>query len=353
MTVDIARMDHNAVAVLGGANDALDRLGAWVQAAKNATALVAPLIDTPFIPDAYRPKVDPRATAEEKDRARGVAIANATAAVLQGISLGVDPLVSLQQIYIVHGRPGMYAKMMVALVQAHGHDVWDEEGECTDTRAVVYGRRKGSEHTIRVIVTMEQARKAGWTSNQAYAKTPADMLWNRAAARVCDRIASDVIKGIASVEQINDEVFSTKAELGNGHRTVSPRRRQPAIEATTVDDPPLEEEQWQTSQLSQSTTRTESDPADPAEPTATPTPQTPAESETRPNGNITAAQQRMLHALLRDTDRGDRDVALVYIAGILGREIESTKELSKADASKVIDALNGETSEAQPPLDEQ
>jgi len=58
----------------------------------------------------------------------------------------------------------------------------------------------------------------------------------------------------------------------------------------------------------------------------------------------------MLHALLRDTNRSDRDIALVYISGVLGREVESTKELSKADAGKVIDAMSADT--AGPALDE-
>ncbi len=48
----------------------------------------------------------------------------------------------------------------------------------------------------------------------------------------------------------------------------------------------------------------------------------------------------MLHALLNKTDRGDRDVALVWISGVLGREIGTTKELSKQDASVLIDTLN-------------
>lgn len=346
MTVDIARMDHNAVAVLGGANDALARLGEWVEAARNATALVSPLVDTAFVPDTYKPKFDPRATDEEKARARGVAVANATAAVLQGISLGVDPLTALQQIYIVHGRPGMYAKFMVALVQAHGHEVWTED--LSDTRAVVCGRRRGSEHIERVPITMDQARRAKWTSNSKYQETPQDMLWARAAGRVCDRIASDVIKGIATVEQINDEVYATTAEVGNGHRTVRPRQKPAPIEASTINDPPLEEDQWAT--RSPTPPELTTDLRNPAEPTSTsPTPE--ASETQRPDGTITAAQQKMLHALLRDTGRGDRDVALVYIAGVLEREIESTKELSKADAGKVIDALNAEA-EPQPLLND-
>ncbi|MES2211006.1 MAG: hypothetical protein V4515_12640 [Chloroflexota bacterium] len=323
MTVDIARMDSNAVAVLGGANDAMARLGQWVEAARNANRLVAPLIDTAFVPDAYKPKIDPRATPEQKAEARQMAINNATAAVLQGLTLGVDPLVALQQIYIIHGRPGMYAKFMVALIQAHGHEVWTED--LSDTRAVVCGRRRGSEHTERVTITMDMARKAKWTSNAKYTETPQDMLYARAAGRVCDRIASDVLKGITTVEAIQDEVYSTSAEVGPGTRTVVPRKRAaaPAIEATTVEEPSLDE----------------AEPvSDPEEPTV---------AAPRP---ITQPQQRKLHALLREHDMSDREVALVWIAGVLEREIESTKDLSVDDAKAVIDALEN-LGDAEPALD--
>ena len=330
MTTDIARVTGNGAALAVATtdpNDALARLHQWVQAARDATALVGPLVDTPFVPDAYKPKVDPRATPEQRKQAYDVAVASATAAVLQGLSLGIDPLVALQQIYIVHQRPGLYAKMMVALVQSRGHEVWTVDGECTDTRAIVYGRRRGTQNTERVVVTMEQARKAGWTLNQAYTKTPADMLWNRAAARVCDRIASDVLKGIASVEEIQDTIQTT-AEVGNGTRTVSPRRRPapPVVEA--VEDPPLEDET----------------PA----PAAVPEPQADAEIPT-PRG-ITAAQQRKMHALLNEHGKSDRDVGLVYIAGVIGREISSTKELTVTEAGAVIDVLETEGGDEDPTL---
>jgi hypothetical protein len=300
--------------VLGNTGDALARLGEWVQAASHANRLVAPLVGTAFIPDAYKPKIDPRATAEEKQAARETAIANATAAVLQGITLGLDPMTALQQIYIVKGRPGMYSRIKVALLVAHGHEVWTED--ISDTRAVVCGRRKGSDVVERVTVTMDQARKAGWSTNEAYAKTPQDMPYARAAARVCDRVAPDVLMGIASVEEIQDEIQAT-AEVGNGHRTVRPRQKTAAIEAT-VEEPPLDD-------LAEASVEHE---------------RVEAEATTeRPAGNVTAAQQRMLHALLRDTNRSDKDVALVFIAGVVGRELESTKELSKAEASAVIEAL--------------
>lgn len=275
MTADLARMDSTAVAVLGDANEALDRLGRWVQAARDAHALVSPLVDTAFVPEAYRPKVDPRASAEAKAAARATAVANATAAVLQGITLGLDPLTSLQQIYVVHNRPGMYAKLKVALVQSRGHDIWVED--ISDTRCVMAGRRKGSDQIERVTVTMDQARKAGWTSNQAYAKTPQDMLYARAAGRLCDHIAADVLMGIASVEEIQDTI-QANAEVGNGQRVVSPRRRAtPAVTAT--EEPSLEEEPWPTNPPPNPTPPAPTtNQTSPAEPTSTSP--TPADDET-------------------------------------------------------------------------
>lgn len=322
-TTDIARMDTAALAAVNGGNDALNRLGQWVVAAQQAHTLVSPLVETPFVPDAYRPKVDPRATDEEKAAARQLAVANATAAVLQGITLGLDPLTALQQIYIVHGRPGMYARAEVALVKAHGHEVWTED--LSDSRAVVCGRRRGDTQIERVTVTMQQANTAGWTRNEAYKKTPQDMLYARAAARVADRVAPEVLLGIASVEEIQDTIQAT-AEVGTGTRTVRPRKRAalPAAPAQPAEEPPLDD------QLA-------ADQTAPTEPAAEPE-------------SITPAQSKKLYALLRKTGREDKDTALVYIAGSIGREVESTKELTKAEAIRVIDTLD---QPAEPAADEE
>lgn len=320
MTIDIARLDHNAIAVIGNTNDALARLAQWVEAARNAHALVAPLVDTAFVPDAYRPKVDPRATPEQKKAAFDVAVANATAAVLQGLSLGIDPLVALQQIYLIHGRPGMYTKMKVALVTSRGHEVWTED--LSDTRAVVCGRRKGTDYVERVTVTMDMARKAKWTSNAKYQETPQDMLFARAAGRVCDRIASDVLMGIPSVEEIEDTI-QVEATAGAATRTVNPPRRRapepqraalPAV-AAAAPEPPLDDE-----------------------PQAAPAP---AQDAPAASGEkmLTQTQSRKLQALLKDTGRATASEALAHINFLIGHDIGHTKELTAAEADAVIEEL--------------
>lgn len=323
-TTDIARMETNAVAVLNGSSDALHRLGEWVTAAQHAHAIVAPLVDTAFVPDAYKPKVDPRATPEQKKAAYHVAVANATAAVLQGITLGLDPMTALQQIYIVHGRPGMYTEIKVALVKSRGHEIWTED--ISDSRAVVCGRRKGTDYIERVTTTMDQARKAGWTRNEAYGKTPQDMLYARAAGRVCDRIAPDVLMGIASVEEIQDTT-QVEAQAGKGTRTVTPPKRAAAaaIAARTAEEPPLE--------------------AETIEPPAEPAPSL-----------ITQAQSKKLHVLLGQAGLGDRDEGLALLSEQVGRDLTSSKELTKAEAMRVIDYLEQPVpagTDPEPDLDEE
>lgn len=320
-------------------DEALTRLQRWVEAAAHAHKLVAPLIGTPWVPAAYQPRVDPRASEEERRQAYETAVASATAAVLYGSSLGIDPLMALQQIYVVSGRPALYAKMMVALVQSHGHDVWTEEQ--TDTRAIVCGRRKGSSHTERVVVTMDMARKAGWTRNQAYSSTPQDMLWARAASRVCDRIASDVLKGIPSVEEAQDEeVIRTQAT--GGTRAVTPRKR--AAAPAALEEPPLEPANVTAHDLAMRE-RSDWDPID-----EEPAPSTAETGESAANNvpaGITPAQRAELQALLRATGRGGRSAAAKYISDLIRRDVASAADLTEDEAQRIIDALRVETAPQQ------
>jgi len=60
-------------------------------------------------------------------------------------------------------------------------------------------------------------------------------------------------------------------------------------------------------------------------------------------GDITDPQSRKLHACLRDAGITERDQALAVIGEWVGRDIESTKDLSKREAAQVIDRLEKAT----------
>lgn len=84
--------------------------------------------------------------------------------------------------------------------------------------------------------------------------------------------------------------------------------------------------------------------AAPAAEDGAPTAQRAAQRASRPplpneTGLITSAQQSKLHAGLRDQAMTDREHALTWMGELLGRTVESTKDLTVAEARRVIDAL--------------
>lgn len=282
---DIALRDDNAPAPYES-DPTGGRLVAWAQAAHAAHQLASALCKTAFAPKHFRDNPG-----------------DSTAAIMAGDELGLSPLASLRSIYVIHGTPSMYAKTMVALVQSRGHEVWTES--TSDAAVVVCGRRRGSDKVERAEWKIERARKAGYTSNQKYASNPQEMLYAKAASEVCKKIASDVLLGIPAAEDVELEeqatVTVTRAE--SKPRTVT-RRKAPEPLEPEFSEPPVDDE-----------------PALLAEELITP------------------AQMKKLHASFSDKGFVDRDDRLAYVNEIVGIEVASSKDLTKDQASRVIDAL--------------
>lgn len=59
-------------------------------------------------------------------------------------------------------------------------------------------------------------------------------------------------------------------------------------------------------------------------------------------GGITEAQVAKIGACMSDLSLKDRDLALKYVADVIGREVGSRNELSLAEAKQVIDALEAD-----------
>jgi hypothetical protein len=289
--------------------DAMAALRVWAETAQTVGAMVEQIVDTPFMPAGFRPKVDPRATLEERQEARGIAVANGTAAVLFGTEIGLGPMQALNNVVVINGRPGLYAETMVALVQAAGHEIWTELS--TADRAVVHGRRAGRDKVETGDVTMADAKRAGWTRNELYAKDPVAMLYARAASRACRRTAPEVIKGIATVQELQDQ---PEAPAMPGMQTSLP----PAVQAPVS-----------VAELTAAPTPTpEPDPAPVPEPEAPPA--EPTEQQVQLN-HLTAA----LHAL-GVTDRGGM---LRVCSHLANRPLESARDLTEDETFAALDSL--------------
>ena len=265
------------------------RLVAWAEAAVAAHSLATSLAQTTFVPKHFQGKPG-----------------DATAAIILGDELGLSPLSALRSIHVISGTPGLYARTMAALVLSHGHEIWTEED--TERKVTVAGRRRGSEHVERVTWTIDRATKAGYTSNAKYKTDPIAMLYARASGDVARRIAPDVLAGVPySIEEIElAETPTVTVSRATASRSVA---RAPKPEPVEPEIPEPETE-------SADSVPPELDLIDPR-----------------------GKQMKALHAGLNEAGLQDRDEALRFVVETIGRDVDSTKALTRAEGSTVIDAL--------------
>lgn len=204
-------------------------LVAWANEMAAAGQLADSLCRTQFVPENFRGK--------QGDTA---------AAIMMGKSLGMDPLNALQNLFVVRGRPGMYARTMHSLVLRAGHEVY--RAAATEQAVTVRARRRGESQWQEFTWTMDRAKKAGYVGNQKYQTDPMGMLSAKALAEACRTIAPDVLTGIAAttVEEIQlgdyedtEVVEDAPAPAAvTSKRTVKRKPRAKAPEPQAPDLPP-------------------------------------------------------------------------------------------------------------------
>lgn len=155
-----------------GINDLMRQAEAMSAAHKLATVLC----NTQMVPQTFRGKPD-----------------DGAAAILYGAELGLKPQQALQQVFVVHGQPAIYARTMVALLKGKGYKF--ETVESTDESVTVRGVAPSGEQETSTW-TLDRAKKAGYTSNKKYQTDPQAMLYAKAASEVSRRLAPDVLLGI-------------------------------------------------------------------------------------------------------------------------------------------------------------
>jgi hypothetical protein len=168
-------------------DNAMDRLGRWLQQADAVFAIAERICETSFVPTAYRRKP-----------------AEAAAAMLAGAELGIDPMASLRAFDNINGTPAPKAITQRAVVLGAGHEV--ETIEQSATRAVVRGRRKGATEWQTATWDIARAKRLPqFKTNLNYQHNPEAMLVARATSEVCRWVAPDAVMGMPySAEEISD-----------------------------------------------------------------------------------------------------------------------------------------------------
>jgi hypothetical protein len=162
-------------------------------------------------------------------------------AISYGLEVGLPPVASLNSVYVVHGRPGLYADAMVALVLSSGLAKYFTCISSDAKHATYETHRVGDPEPRRVSITIEQAQAAGWTkSNAKYQTEPQRMLEARSKSWLAKDKYPDVMRGIAAVEELRDEEGSLPhSEFRAPAGTTPPPSR--VIDVASEPAPPAED----------------------------------------------------------------------------------------------------------------
>jgi hypothetical protein len=283
---------HAELSLVDRADAAIARLTAWAAAAQATYKMAENLVQTSFVPEAFRGKP-----------------MEATAAMLAGAEVGLNPMASLRSFDVIQGTAAPRANTLRAIVQGAGHEI--RVVEATSTRAVVTGRRRGERDWQQSVWPIERAAKLKLTGKDNWQKQPQAMLVARATAECCRLVAMDAILGIPyAAEELADDI-----ESGAAAPEAKPKTRRMQRAPVAPPEPELEEP------------ATENGDDDP----------------------ISQQQMRLMQKLFTDAGITEAQDKRDYCTQQLGRNISSVGELSKWDANKVIDAL---TPVEEPPFDE-
>lgn len=278
------------------------KLAEWAQAAQAIQALAEGLVRTSFVPAAFRGKP-----------------MEATAAILAGTELGFDPMASLRSFDVIQGIAAPRAITLRAVVQSKGHEIWEEE--TTATKAIVCGRRKGSDKVRRSEWDLDRAQGLDLLGKDNWKKQPGAMLLARATSEVCRLVAADAILGIPySSEEIIDAGTAFDGGAVPSITRVTAAEIMQAVEAAPA--------------AVVRSTEPDSAASD--------------ADEVGDTGNavgmVTRKQQNEMFALWNDLGHGgdeNRAMRLQVTTKILGltEPLESSNDLTEAEADLVIGAL--------------
>jgi hypothetical protein len=294
------RREQSLAPVAPAPSVAVGALMEWAQSAAAAHEIAVSLVRTSFVPEGFRGKPD-----------------EATAAILAGIEVGLQPMAALRSFDVIQGTAAPRANTLRAIVQSQGHDVWVVES--TETRAIVAGLRRGSTQEQRSTWTIDRAKRLGLTGKKNWQAQPQAMLVARATSELCRLIASDAILGLSpySIEELvdGDDLVADVVPLPAATKKRTARRASAATVAKVerVDAPPAPEQEHDEPPLDDE----------------------PAVVE----DVLSREQMTKIAAQMGDLGITDRDAALAFVAGVIGREVETRNQLTRAEASRLIEHM--------------
>lgn len=255
---------------------------------------------------------------------------NVLLAMELGDALGIRPIQAINAVHVIEGKPSASADLIASLIRKAGHKLRIRGNDTEATAELI--RADDPDYTFSVTWTLDRARTAGLLGKGVWKSYPAAMLKARAITEVAREGASDALYGVIyTPEELGANVDGDGAPLEaprQAQQQPAPQPRKPATlsEAMANAAPtPAPEPEPEIEDLGEKTEPIEDGPE-----------------------LITESQMKMMFSLLNkngfaeDGTTAQRD----YLESIIGRKLTSRKDITKAEATRVIDLLNDASDEA-------
>ena len=132
-------------------------------------------------------------------------LANCLIAIEMANRMNISPLVVMQNMNVIHGKPSWSAQFVIATIMGCGRfEDFDYEEKGTKAVRARAIRRKDGKEVFGAWVTMEMAQKEGWTRNSKWSTMPQLMLRYRAATFFGRQYVADLLLGIQTEDEIVD-----------------------------------------------------------------------------------------------------------------------------------------------------
>lgn len=268
--------------------------------------------------------------------------ANVLLALEYGAALGIPPMVAIQQVHVIQGRPVASAQLIGALVRKAGHRL-RVSGD--DRRAVCeIVRADDPDFTFRSEWTIERAQAAKLTGKDTWRQYPANMLRARAITECARDACPEALAGVSyTAEELGDDTLPAEAYPQTG--TASESAHDAGHGSAEIAAPGLAvsddiEDAIVVEETPDAGGGGEAPPASASRYTGPDDP-----SLTRRYGKPTepAGKASITRLILAMADAGipkdDRDANLAWCAERIGRDIETRNDLTAAEVGYLLDHL--------------
>lgn len=149
-------------------------------------------------------------------------VGNCVIALNMASRIGADPIMVMQNLYVVHGSPSWSAQFLIACFNRCGrfsslrYEFGGEEGKDSWSCRAWAVEKETGERLNGTTVSIEMAKKEGWYAKQGskWQSMPQQMLMYRAASWFVRAYAPEIAMGLHTAEEIRDTYDLKPTEEG-------------------------------------------------------------------------------------------------------------------------------------------